>query len=522
MAWLVAAFLLVAGGRFDSYVFRGAPSEHSLLNVEGMLAVAFLLILYLRARPGQMRATFATVAPATVVAIITGVIILAFLAALRNPFLFDDYTHVADASGYTWHTALQQFGGETRLPGLFFRPVGFFLYWLNYLWAGANPVLWHASGLAMHAAAGCLTYALCREVGLSQPAGLGAAVLFSIQGAAAETVAWIDARFDLMATLLVLLSILLVCRYLTTAGRGWLVAALAAGAAAMLTKESGFALPLLIACLAFFRGQAERRRIWLAAGWAGAIAAALFAYRWWALGGIGGYRNPGGPPQVAQFNILHTLNALLLREWAILFFPVNWSMPLGLASRIAVAAIPLILLACALTARVSSRRQLLGCLAFAIAASLPVQHLLLIGSDLGGTRNLYMASIGWVLLWGVVLDGMNGKPALIAACALLSVHLLLLEHNLQAWRNAAELAKSVCTEFGRSVEPTTGIVSVRGLPSARNGAAFLHNGFAQCVEMNSGFPAARIQVREPSDQSRPVGDVREFVWSEARGRLEAQ
>jgi len=47
------------------------------------------------------------------------------------------------------------------------------------------------------------------------------------------------------------------------------------------------------------------------------------------------------------------------------------------------------------------------------------------------------------------------------------------------------------------------------------GANFLHNGFPQCVQMNSGFPAARIYVHEPG-QPRPAWAASEFVWNAAR------
>ncbi|HUO31870.1 MAG TPA: glycosyltransferase family 39 protein [Bryobacteraceae bacterium] len=507
---------LAAAGFFERYVVGAAPSEHSLLNVEGILAVAFLAILFLGSRAAVAGERGGTrIASAAVIAVL---IALAFAGTLRSPFLYDDYTHVTDAAHYTVGVALAQFGPVAHPPGLFFRPLGFFLYWLNYLFAGSNPLVWHASSLALHAAASFLVYLLCGAVGLSRLPALAAALLFAILGTTAETVAWLDARFDLMAVSLVLVSLLLVCRYLRSVRVGWLIASMVVGAAAMLTKETAFCLPLLVACLAFFRPLSERRCIWTAAAWSAVLAAALFAYRWWALGGIGGYRGPGGTAGIAQSSLVHALSGLLLREWAILCFPFNWSLDHGLASGLALAAIPLVLAACAFTSRASLSR-LAGCFAMVIAASLPVQHLLLMGSNLSGTRNLYLATVGWALLWGVVWEGMNRRLATVAAGLLLAAQLTLLEHNLTAWRDAAELARSVCTDFGRSVAAMPGVIVVRGLPETRNGAVLLHNGFPQCVEMNSGLPAARILVRDARDP-RPSWARSEFVWNAARNQLE--
>ena len=513
---ILGAVFAGAAALFERSVIRGALSEHSLLNVEGILALAFVAILLLRSHPSPAGAQGG--AKVWAAALITGLIALAFAGALRSPFLYDDYTHSTDAAAYTLRVAAVQFGPVAHPPGLFFRPFGFFLYWLNYLFAGAQPLLWHATSMALHITSSVLVYLLCGAIGLPRLPALAGAFLFAINGTTAETVAWIDARFDLMVTSLVLASLLLVCRYLRTVRPGWLAAALFVAAAAMLTKETAFCLPILIACLAFFQPASERRRIWTASAWMAGLATALFAYRWWALGGIGGYRGPGGAPGITQFSLVHAVNGLLLREWAILCFPFNWSLDRGPASTLALAAIPLILAACAFMSR-ASRSRLAGCCALVIAASLPVQHLLLMGSNLAGARNLYLATVGWALLWGFALDGMNRHLATCIAALLLAAQFVILQHNLAAWRDAADLAQSVCTEFGRTAAATPGVLVVRGLPDTRNGAVFLHNGFPQCVEMNSGFPAARIYVQEPG-QPRPAWATHEFVWNAAHSQLE--
>jgi hypothetical protein len=445
---------------------------------------------------------------------------LAFAPILRTPFLYDDYTHITDASRFTWRSVAQQFGAVTG-HGLFFRPVGFFFYWLNYLWAGANPTWWHASSVALHACCSCLTYALCREVGVSRRASLVGALLFGLSGVSAEAVAWIDARFDLMTTALVLGSLIFVCRYAATARTAWLAGALAASTCAMLSKESGFCLPFLIASLALLRDRKDWARIGRAASLAGVLAVVLFAYRWWAIGGIGGYSGAAGGLNIVHFNFVRTLNALLVRQWAVLFFPFNWSPPVSPMLRAALAATPFVLAACAWMAR-PARRQLIGCLAFIIAAGLPVQHLLLISPELGGSRILYLGSVGWALLWAVVFDAMaldtTGRtPRIVMACVLLALQGWMLEHNLQVWRDTAELARSVCVAFGQVVAGAPGRVVVRGLPPSRNGAVFLQNGFPQCVEMNTGVPEGRIQMQDLGGEP----GVREFVWSELHGRIES-
>jgi hypothetical protein len=513
---IFTATLVIAGGFLAVDAFRPSPLQHALMNVEGIVALSFLALLYARgsARAGGAGG-FDGLRPALAVAVIMVVVSLAFAPILRTPFLYDDYTHITDASRFTWRSVALQFGPVAG-RGLFFRPVGFFFYWLNYLWARANPTWWHASSVALHVCCSCLTYALCREVGVSRPAGLVGALLFGLSGVSSEAVAWIDARFDLMTTALVLGSLIFVCRYTATARTTWLVGALASGTCAMLSKESGFCLPFLIASLALLRDRKDWARIGRAASFAGVLAAVLFAYRWWAIGGIGGYSAAAGELNIVHFNLIRTVDALLLRQWAVLFFPFNWStQTISPMLRAVLAATPFVLAACAWMAR-PPRRPLIGCLAFIIATGLPVQHLLLISPDLGGSRVLYLGSVGWALLWAVVLDTMGRTPRTVAACVLLALQGWMLEHSLEVWRDTAELARSVCVAFGQVVASAPGRVVVRGLPASRNGAVFLQNGFPQCVEMNTGVPDGRIQMQ---DLGREPG-VREFVWSESHGRIE--
>jgi hypothetical protein len=504
--------LLIAGGFLCFYTLFRLPSQHALMNVEGIVALSSLALLYVR-RTGVEdlgRDHFDVHHPALALAVIAVVISLAFAPILQAPFLYDDYTHITDAARFTWSVAARQFGPVAG-RGLFFRPVGFFLYWVNYWWARGHPVWWHVSSIALHLGCTFLTYALCREFGLSRAASLAGALLFGLNGVSAETVSWIDARFDLMTTLLMLASLIFVCRYAATARPGWLAGALAAGACGMLSKESGFCLPFLIAVVALFRDQKDRNRILQAAGLVGVPAVALFVYRWWALGGIGGYADATGDASVLHFNVLHTLDALFVREWAILFFPFNWSAPVSPLLRGALAVTPFLLAAFAWKAKLP-RRPFIGCLLFVIAAGLPVQHLLLLSPGLSGSRALYLGSVGLAVLWALVLDSMPRKTGLVAACLLLAMEFSILEHNLIPWRDAAYLARSICMDFGRIAASTPGPILVRDLPSERMGAVFLKNGFPQCVEMNSGVPADRIQVRERGAAN--------FIWNQARGGIE--
>jgi len=506
------AILLVASGTLAAEVFRGKPLGHSLLNVEGAVSIAFLLLILFRSETLQIspQSTIPIVLPGLALAF---VVAIAYFPILRMPFQYDDYTHIFDAASSTWATILAQFGPVARKPGLFFRPFGFLVYWSSYLWAGADPWRWHFLSIMLHLANCFLLWAFCIALEINRRESFGAALFFGLNPVSVEAVAWIDARFDLLTTCFVLIALISVCRYLSSSRFLWLLVALSAGACSVLTKESAFCLPLLLACLAFFRTRKDWPRLRIACVLMTALFVGLFAYRWWALGGIGGYRSPSHELEIARVGFLRTLNALLVRDWAILLFPVNWSVPLSVFLRAAlVAALPAVV-ACMWRARIS-RRRLFGCLAFTLAAALPVQHLLLLDTDLHGSRLLYLGAVGVSVLWGTLLGATDRAPwrVLTIGCVL-ALQLSLTRHNLSAWQSVSQQARSVCAEFGLSSVSVAGPIVVRGLPREKNGVVFLANGFPECVEMSTGFPRGRIHV-ENSTQAN-------FVWNDETGRIEA-
>jgi hypothetical protein len=476
-------------------------SGHALINIESFAALGFLVLLFARSRsgisfgrdeqPGRYAAVFVA---------LCFVIAIAYWSTLGAPFVYDDYTHITDARHSTWRTILAAFGPMGQNGQLVFRPFGFVVYWLTYRIAGESPTLWHTASMVVHAVNGCLFFALCRSLRLSWLGSTGAAFLFTLNAASVESVAWIDARFDPSSTILVLVSLLCVVRFLDTDRKVWIVAACIAGASGIYTKESAFCLPLLAACLWFFRPE-DAGRLRIACLSLGSVAAVLFVYRWWVLGGVGGYPN--------QFHPIQVLNGFLIRDWTILFFPVNWSQPPSAPLRLFLYSLPIALGACVWWARVP-RRVLLGCIALTTFAAVPVQHLLLIGTDLANTRVLYLLSVGWAILWGAVITSIPRKAWQATAIAWLLVwHALMLRHNLAFWLRVPEEARSVCTAFAQTALGEKQAV-VSGLPQRKDGVVFLANGFPECVEMNGNLPASRVNVSGEAN----------FAWNEKTGSIE--
>lgn len=437
---------------------------------------------------------------------------LVFWPSTRSYFLSDDFILVSGAQNFHAgmpgsYVALFTRGGGDG----FFRPLGYLsLYWTGP-WAGLDPVRWHLVGLALHIANALLVYALAGAIGLSRMGAWLGFTLFALFGANPEAVVWIAGRFDLLATLFVLIALLAFIRL-------WEKPSVAAGmiagvalALGILSKESAYALPLMMLVFAASRrGSSWNRRFRFVAPFF-LLAAILFAYRWMLQGGIGGYVTAEGEPQMFALSLGAVAKALVLRLWAILFFPVDWAAGASawllaalLAALLAYAAAWIVL---ALKARGTSVSIFVG-LGFVFVAAIPPVGQLLIGADLEKARLLYLPSVGFCFLAAAAVETSGPKLASLklrwaASAAMLAFSLAALLHNLGIREQVAAKSKTVCEAVAACSNPE----SVRGLPRILEGVYFFANGLPECV---------RIQRSRRPELSTHSCSLR---WDEKSGQL---
>src|SRR5258708_20483858 len=119
----------------------------------------------------------------------------AFCRTIHLYFLLDDFVLLKQGNslnGPFW--PLFTTGGGDG----FFRPIGYISLAVTSAWAGASPVLWHATALALHIINTVLVYMLAAMLGRSRLAAIFAAMLFAINGTRPEAAVWIAGRFDLL------------------------------------------------------------------------------------------------------------------------------------------------------------------------------------------------------------------------------------------------------------------------------------------------------------------------------------
>jgi hypothetical protein len=408
----------------------------------------------------------------------------AYLWTLTIPLLSDDFSHIGNALSFTVGRIPSLF--TVPAGDLFFRPLGYISYGIDARWADHSAALWHLSTLLIHFGNCLLVYLLARQKDLGRAFAVTAAVVFGLHGSRPESVTWIACRFDLLATLFVLSTLSL---FLASGRRPWLYAvALAAALLALISKEVAYVLPVLL--LLITERPQWPRVLYRIAPFA-ALTSLVFVYRWHVLSGIGGYQTASHTPTIFNFNFLRTLNALFLRLWATLFFPINWTesaqwwLWLGLAMGVAGYAIIGIL--------GGRDRRTIAFLLFTFVAALPAQHLLLISADLEKSRVLYLPSAGFALFLAAALEGLRKIEWRIpSALAIICFQAACLEHNLITWRGVALVAKQACDSVAASMEGNHLTVTVLTLPNVVRGVYFLHEDMGDCLAVWHGIDKQRI------------------------------
>lgn len=197
-------------------------------------------------------------------AVLACLTLLAYGTALGNGYVWDDHYFLTDS---TWVSNLREAWDASFAPlfgqRAYVRPLPLMTLYIEAIATGRDPVLSHLVNLLLHFACSALVYLLARRASddsLKASAGrwlpLILASLFTVHPALSEDVIWISSRFDLMATLFMLLGLwfagndrLTDVRRASMVGASFFVAAFC--------KESAAVLPMALGAYALLRGAAK-------------------------------------------------------------------------------------------------------------------------------------------------------------------------------------------------------------------------------------------------------------------------
>jgi len=139
-------------------------------------------------------------------------------------------------------------------------PLTLLTYQIEYALVGAEPFLFHATNLILHAANAVLIFFLLRKVLQDPLLAAGGALLFAVHPLHAETVSWISARKELLMTLLSIGS-LLAALNADEKERAFSPLGLILFLCALLSKVTAISVPLVLALLLWHRRRAPRKII---------------------------------------------------------------------------------------------------------------------------------------------------------------------------------------------------------------------------------------------------------------------
>jgi protein O-mannosyl-transferase len=207
--------------------------------------------------------------------LLVAAVLLAYAPSLRNGLVWDDQAHIVDNPRLSdVVTAVATYVGGPE--GAYYRPLVFLSFATEHAVWAATPLGYHVTNLLLHALNTLLLLVLARRSGVSEHMALLGAAIFALHPIQTEAVAYVAGRTDLLMTTGALASCLLLLGAGAPLGRG--IAAALAGAVALLSKESGYALVLLWPWLAWRHERTMRARLALA-GPGAVIALALLAVR---------------------------------------------------------------------------------------------------------------------------------------------------------------------------------------------------------------------------------------------------
>ena len=361
--------------------------------------------------------------PLITLGLIVATTLLAYGAALRLPFFFDDLQHLVWLRGQTIGSILVSEAGRP-----YYRPMQF-LAWKLYETIGGHDsaLVYHALNVVLHMVNAYLVVLLARRLSDQKdrwwPAVL-AGLIFMVFPFAYQVVPLPASLTHPMATLFVLLAILTYDRFQTTGRYRWLIAALGCALLAFISNEGSILLAGLIALFVLMRSRGDRRWLWIGSF---VLLAAVY-YVWYHS------RQADSSGTVA----LRTLEPVLQNSIYVLEGLTFPSQPLGqllmdrgLGDQLAVllvASITLAIVAALLFRAKLLRRFVFGvvwyglCLAPAVVL---LSHNYLINSP----RLMYLGSVGAALMWASVVEAVWGhhsfRPLRRVAAVILAAAILI-------------------------------------------------------------------------------------------------
>ena len=508
--------VLLVAGSYDLHIGPLHFVAHELFKPFLLAGAAFWIAAFVRGFIPELSA--ANTFPSWLTPITTFAIVLALYAAVYIPTarlnfsdpgwtLSDESVHIHSLPG-----ALRLFTSP-QSDG-FYRPLTLLSLWADYRLFDSALWGYHLQNLLLHALNAILVYCLAREFRFERNSAFWAAAWFALAAVNFEPILWPAARFDLLATPFVLASVIWFLRYLRDPGGAPvnLFISAAAYVLALMNKETGYCVPLLLATIVLTRkawllDPLPRPKL-LRAGFVFAgITVAMLAVRIAIYKGLGGYPpaiNGGVSPHFAF--TFKTITGIITRVIPIPLFGINTSIALEPATACFVVLYAAVIAWVVVQgASLEKRERVLIC--FALLSALPALNLVgWVGESMRHSRYLYLPGLWMIMAAAVVI---SRRPlGNLALTLLVAANLAGAAHNLGVYRKVIGDAHAISRQIAADcAQYRARIVDLASLDEAPFGVYFFRQeivralGAAQpgvCVSLvpgtcEPGQPALRYE-----------------------------
>ena len=361
--------------------------------------------------------------------------LLTYVSTFTFKFVYDDHG-LAESPRY--------FDDLSWIPEYFkhpftlnyYRPLVMVWFLFNRLAFGLNPSPWHVTLVLLHVVVVLIAYFAAYHLTRSVGVAAITAAIFAVHPAHVESVAWVAGVPDPLLALFAFLAFISYLRFRESGGWGWLVGSMVSGSCAMLSKEVGPVIPLLIGAHALIYSSGSiptrARSALLYALPTGIVAALYVALRAHVLTGVAhpvgvdAAHMVGAWPRVAWFYVKHLLWPTRLS--------ITYDMKATDAPSFANIGVPLLLLAIVAIvvgylARFIDKRLLAFGIAWIAIPLAPAFYLRAFNvGDIVHDRYLYLSVFGFALIvaaWIERLPDLTGSMSGVKASSLLAAVLVV-------------------------------------------------------------------------------------------------
>jgi tetratricopeptide (TPR) repeat protein len=368
-------------------------------------------------------------------AILAALTLLTYVSTFAFKFIYDDHGLAENPHYFTDLGWIPEYFKHPFTLN-YYRPLVMIWFLFNRLAFGLHPAGWHVALVLLHIAVSLVAY-LC-AYRLTRSLGLAAitAAIFAVHPAHVESVAWVSGVPDPLLAIFAFLAFISYLRFREDGRWSWLIASLFTAALAMLVKEGGIVVPLLIGAHALIYSVGSvgaRLRSTLLYTLPTAVVAALYlALRAHVLAGVA---HPVGVntaqmllawPRVALFYVKHLVWPTQLS--------ITYDMKATDTPSFANFGLPVVILAIVVAivgylSRFIDKRLLIFGVAWTAIPVLPALYLRAFNTgDIVHDRYLYLSVFGFALIVAALIErlpDLTGRFAGVKATSLLTAVLVV-------------------------------------------------------------------------------------------------